>query len=74
METTSNNNGRLFAALLGGLAAGALLGVLLAPNKGSETRRKIVDETKKAGDKVKGKFREVYEAVSGSGGRMNDMA
>jgi gas vesicle protein len=63
------NNGRVLLALLGGVAIGALLGVLLAPNKGSETRKKIVDEAKKAGSKagdaIKEKIREKMASVNG---------
>lgn len=48
MEHTNNNtkkvsdmkNGNLFA-LITGLAAGAVLGILFAPGKGEETRRKL---------------------------------
>jgi gas vesicle protein len=36
------SSGKFFWGVLAGVAAGALLGVLLAPDKGSETRRKIV--------------------------------
>lgn len=38
MAKTTN----LLAAFLGGAAAGALVGILLAPDSGAETRRKIV--------------------------------
>jgi gas vesicle protein len=41
-----NNNGKLIAALLGGVAIGAVLGLLFAPEKGSETRKIIVDKAK----------------------------
>ncbi|WP_299674939.1 YtxH domain-containing protein [uncultured Tenacibaculum sp.] len=38
----SNNNNNILGILLG-VAAGAGLGILFAPNKGSKTRKKIVD-------------------------------
>jgi gas vesicle protein len=71
METTSNNNGRVFLALLGGVAIGALLGVLLAPDKGAETRKKFAEEAKKAGNKagdaIREKIREQFQSANGSG-------
>jgi gas vesicle protein len=33
--------GKVFLGILAGIAAGATLGILLAPDKGSETRKKI---------------------------------
>ena len=41
-----NNNGKLALGVLAGLAAGAVIGVLFAPDKGSETRRKITGKGK----------------------------
>ncbi|MBR1631315.1 MAG: YtxH domain-containing protein [Paludibacteraceae bacterium] len=38
-----------FIALIGGLAAGIAIGFLFAPDKGSETRQKIVDNLRKRG-------------------------
>jgi len=37
------NTGKIILSLLVGVAAGAVLGLLLAPNKGSITRRRIMD-------------------------------
>ena len=36
------SRGKIILGVLAGLTAGAVLGILFAPEKGSETRRKIV--------------------------------
>lgn len=51
-----NTSGKILAAVAAGIAAGAVLGILFAPDKGSETRRKISEEGKKFTDTVKDKF------------------
>ena len=43
-----NNTSKILAALAIGVAAGAVIGILFAPDKGSETRKKISDQGKKA--------------------------
>lgn len=48
-----NDNAKVVAALLAGLAAGAALGILFAPDKGSETREKLNDSLKDLGDALK---------------------
>jgi len=48
MKTTS----KVLIALGAGLAIGGILGVLFAPDKGSETRKKISDSGKKLADKI----------------------
>lgn len=58
------SSGKVLLGRLAGVAAGALLGVLFAPDKGSVTRKKI---TKKGEDFAEGlteKFNEFADSVS----------
>ena len=48
-----NDNSKVIAALLVGLAAGAALGILFAPEKGNETRDKLSESLKSLGDTIK---------------------
>ena len=47
------DSGKVITALLAGLAAGTVLGMLFAPEKGSETREKINDSLADLGDAIK---------------------
>jgi gas vesicle protein len=49
---------------LAGVAVGALLGVLFAPDKGTETRRKIAKKSKDTSDSLKNKFNEFVDTVT----------
>ncbi|MBL0202327.1 MAG: YtxH domain-containing protein [Chitinophagaceae bacterium] len=52
----SNNTGKLLGAILLGAAIGGAFGILFAPDKGSETRRKISKKGNDLTDAVKEKF------------------
>ena len=50
------SSGKVLSGILSGAAAGALSGILFAPDKGSETRRKMNEKGKKFTDDIKDKF------------------
>jgi len=49
---------------LAGVAVGALLGVLFAPDKGTETRKKITKKGKETTDELKGKFNDFVDKMT----------
>lgn len=59
-----NDSTKIVAALLAGLAAGAAIGILFAPERGSETRDKLNDALKNLGDAIKDRAAEEIDNLS----------
>jgi len=53
-----NNSSKLLLAFAAGAVAGAVAGILLAPDKGSETRRKMREGGEKLADDLRQRFEE----------------
>jgi gas vesicle protein len=58
------SKGKLVSGVLIGAAAGALLGILLAPDKGSETRKKLNKKGSDFGSNVKNKFNDFVDGLA----------
>ena len=54
---------KILLGLLAGAVAGAAIGILFAPDKGSETRRKISEESNDLADNLKGKLNNLVDGV-----------
>lgn len=59
-----NENGKVVTALLAGVAVGAVLGLLFAPDKGSDTRDKINDSLADLGDAIKERAEEQFDQIN----------
>jgi gas vesicle protein len=57
------SNRKIIAGILTGIAAGAVIGLLFAPNKGYKTRRKITAKGNALADTLKDKFTEFVDNV-----------
>lgn len=58
------SKGKVLLGLLAGVASGALLGILFAPQKGKDTRKKIAKKGEDYADAIKDKFNEFKDEVT----------
>jgi gas vesicle protein len=69
LNTTIMKTGKAILAVAAGIAAGAVLGVLFAPEKGVDTRKRIVKKGKdlvdELDDKIEAKFKDMMRTISG---------
>jgi hypothetical protein len=66
LETSiMNTTSKILLGFIAGAAIGGALGILLAPDKGSETRRKIVEKGSELGDTIS-------ESVTGLGEKVKE--
>ncbi|HET6558934.1 MAG TPA: YtxH domain-containing protein [Prolixibacteraceae bacterium] len=70
--------GKMLLGIMAGAAAGAALGILFAPDKGTETRRKIAEKSDDYVNEMKNKFNGLMDTLSKKmedvQNRANDMA
>jgi gas vesicle protein len=58
------SSGKVLLGVLAGFAAGALLGVLFAPDKGSVTRKTISKKSDDYADALRDKFNEFLDSIN----------
>ena len=60
----SNNTGKIIGAALIGVAIGGVLGILFAPDKGSETRKKLLAKGEDLKDLIQDKIAGVIDQIN----------
>ena len=68
-----NNTSKILIALGAGVAIGGVLGILFAPDKGSVTRHKIAEESKKFADNFNNKIKTGRKKLQEEFSKMNDV-
>jgi gas vesicle protein len=58
------SSSKIITGLLIGAAAGAVLGILFAPDKGADTRKKISKKSADLTDTLKSKFNDLIDSIS----------
>jgi gas vesicle protein len=60
----SNDSGKIIGAVIVGAVIGGVLGVLFAPDKGSKTRKKLLDKGSDLKDLIQDKIADVIDQVN----------
>ncbi|MBW8331565.1 MAG: YtxH domain-containing protein [Prolixibacteraceae bacterium] len=58
------NSGKVLLSVVAGAAAGALVGILFAPHRGSVTRKKIARQSGAYAEGVKEKLSEIVDSIT----------
>jgi len=58
------NSGKVLLGILAGITAGALIGILFAPDKGSVTRKVIYKKGDEYAEELKDKFNDLVETIT----------
>jgi gas vesicle protein len=61
-----NTSSKVLLGIMAGAAIGGALGILLAPDKGAATRKRIIDKGSDVSGAIKDKFNDVVDGVKGS--------
>ena len=56
--------GKVALGILAGLATGTILGILFAPEKGTDTRKKIANKSKDSLEDLKTKYNDVIDSLT----------
>ena len=59
----SNNNGKLIGALLTAVVIGGVIGIILAPRKGSKTQKKIIKKSMEIRDAAQKKLNNFISVI-----------
>jgi gas vesicle protein len=57
-------SGKVLPSVLAAATAGVILGILFAPDKGTETRKKLARKSSDIADSLKDKYKEYSEVIS----------
>ncbi len=66
LSRKSDNTGQVVVALVAGLAAGAIISILFAPERGADTRRAIGDRAKGLGNNIRDSYGSLKDRVFGA--------
>jgi gas vesicle protein len=72
LKKKAMNAGKVLLGVLAGAAVGASLGILFAPDKGSETRKKIVQKGVDLKDSVKDRIDGFADILKGNNGKVHE--
>ena len=64
LKITTMSSSKIITGILIGAAAGAVLGILFAPEKGADTRKRISKKSADLTDSLKSKFNDLVDSIS----------